>query len=398
MQAAAPINVAPMPQAGPVETSTRPAVSDRSKTRFMEYLQRSFEQPTKDAGPARGVNQTDIERISDEDMPDEEIVAETCGFVQFLSAQGGEPVAAAIPQSEEVAPVEGPSDFVWTVPPEVSGSDGAADVHVTMVQEKITEILEADRAYLAESDGADLIQAAADGSGTDEPVDAPTIENAHSPFGEMSVAAPQTTSETDGANTSLTGGFEQGTEETPLGDDMKNARVPAGAAAPQTAPATWSGTPIVETRIRAEAAERALMRFSQDLLQLRTGVSEIRITLEPESLGELTISVMKTDGGVSARIFSPDRDVCSAVADKLPILMQAIEKNGLTMQDLEIIHTPAGFNNQNAPQPGNSGRQGGRRGQSFRAFATLSGDDESTFWSDFHQNGRPEDATVVYRV
>jgi flagellar hook-length control protein FliK len=140
------------------------------------------------------------------------------------------------------------------------------------------------------------------------------------------------------------------------------------------------------------------MRFSQDLLELRTGVREIRITLEPESLGELTISVMKTDAGVSARIFSPDRDVCSAVADKLPVLLQSIEQNGLTMQELEIIHAPADFAG-NAAQTGQSGRQGGRRGQTFRAVASAAArDDESAFWSGFHQSGRPDDATVVYRV
>ena len=66
---------------------------------------------------------------------------------------------------------------------------------------------------------------------------------------------------------------------------------------------------------------------------------------------------MKTDAGVSARIFSPDRDVCSAVADKLPVLLQSIEQNGLTMQELEIIHAPADFAGNAAQRPV---RQAGR--------------------------------------
>lgn len=139
------------------------------------------------------------------------------------------------------------------------------------------------------------------------------------------------------------------------------------------------------------------MRFADDLREMRTGVREIRITLEPESLGELTISVRKTEDGLSARIFSPDRQVCSAVAEQLPLLQSAIEQSGLTMRELEIVYTPSGFQESQAQQ-GGSGRQGRGRPSGRRALEALAGDEKGAFWSGFYLRGLPEDATVVYRI
>jgi len=393
---AAPVIAVVAPQAA-VDTSARPAGSDGNKTQFTEFLQRSLSQaltPPLSGGETESAGRVVEEEVPREEMaedgPGEEIAAETLGAVMLsgiTQAGGLAAVEAAVPDGaaeESAAAVEGPAGDAWAPPqvPEDSAGGAAARVHVDMVREKIAGIMEADKAALDEPEAAEPSpEAAADVSGAEEAEIAPEVEIA----------------EESGERSALAESPERGPKETARADEAHRARGLAGAAAAAHAAPAARGAPRAETQIRLEAAERALMRFSQDLLELRTGVSEIRLTLEPESLGELTISVMKTEKGVSARISSPDRAVCSAVADKLPVLVQTIEQSGLTVQDLEVIHAPASFAG-NAAQPGQSGRQGSRRGAFFRIAAASPGDDESAFWSGFHQSVRADDATVVYRV
>jgi flagellar hook-length control protein FliK len=112
----------------------------------------------------------------------------------------------------------------------------------------------------------------------------------------------------------------------------------AAAAEIATAGTTAAEAAAAET---AAAVEKALNRFSEDLRSLRGGTHEIRIVLEPESLGVLTISVVKTETGVSAKIKSEDKEVVAAISNQLQKLFSTMESKGIHLDDVDVVHSQA---------------------------------------------------------
>jgi flagellar basal-body rod modification protein FlgD len=77
-----------------------------------------------------------------------------------------------------------------------------------------------------------------------------------------------------------------------------------------------AGTAEVTAAEKTTAVEKALSSFADDLRNIRGGSQEIQIVLEPESLGVLTISVIKTESGISAKIKSEDKEVAAIISSR----------------------------------------------------------------------------------
>ena len=148
---------------------------------------------------------------------------------------------------------------------------------------------------------------------------------------------------------------------------------------------------------KAAAAEKALRRFEQDLRGLQNGKHEIKIVLEPESLGVLTISVIKTESGISAKIKSEDREVVAAINDQLQKLISSMESKGIRLEDVDVAYSQAG-------QSGGFGQHDFSRGDgapgSYSAPSRQgqTGDaPEEEPWSEAF-GGQAGDSTVDYTV
>ncbi len=89
--------------------------------------------------------------------------------------------------------------------------------------------------------------------------------------------------------------------------------------------------------IKEAAVVKALNRFADDLKSVERGVTEIKIVLEPESLGTLTISVARTENGITARIKSDDKEICGIISGQLQKLVTAMENNGVRVEDVDVL-------------------------------------------------------------
>lgn len=95
-----------------------------------------------------------------------------------------------------------------------------------------------------------------------------------------------------------------------------------------------------EAAEKAAAVDKAFLRLTDDVRGLQAGRHEISIELEPESLGSLIISVVKTERGISATIRAEDKELCALMTDRLQQLISSMETKGIGVQDVEVLHTP----------------------------------------------------------
>jgi flagellar hook-length control protein FliK len=149
----------------------------------------------------------------------------------------------------------------------------------------------------------------------------------------------------------------------------------------------------------AAAAEKALNRLGEDIRALRGGAHEIRIVLEPESLGTLIISVIKTENGVSAKIRSEDKSVVAAISDQLQKLITGMENKGIQLKDVDVIYSQA---EQNRGFGQNGFAQGG--GGSHRGYAASAGQAQSSdapaedIFTGYYSEAPDGGSTVDYTV
>jgi flagellar hook-length control protein FliK len=150
---------------------------------------------------------------------------------------------------------------------------------------------------------------------------------------------------------------------------------------------------------KAAAAERALSSFAEDMRSFRGGSREIRIVLEPESLGVLTISVLKTENGISAKIKSEDKEVAAIISEQVHRLISSMESKGITVNDVDVAYSQpeqsTGFTQQGFSQA---------RDESSKGHAAPGGKnpgEEATnteIWQTLYGGEAGSDATVEYRV
>lgn len=126
------------------------------------------------------------------------------------------------------------------------------------------------------------------------------------------------------------GGQAQKKQDEQPSDDLSAARGAAllQAAAPQQA----------EQGEAALAVERAVNQFLEDFRGAQTAPREIRIVLEPESLGTLTISVTSTADGITAKIRTERKEVFEQMTGRIQSLISALESKGMTIKNVDVTY------------------------------------------------------------
>jgi hypothetical protein len=150
---------------------------------------------------------------------------------------------------------------------------------------------------------------------------------------------------------------------------------------------------------RSAAVEKALNRFAEDLRSLRGGAHELKIVLEPESLGVLTISVTKTETGISAKIKSEDKAVAAAISDHLQKLISTIESKGIRVDDVDVAYSQTDQSTGFGQRDFSRGGEESQNSRYMPSFAKNQETDASVdFWQEYAGGVRSGDTTVDYRV
>lgn len=150
---------------------------------------------------------------------------------------------------------------------------------------------------------------------------------------------------------------------------------------------------------KTAAVERALDRFTDDIRNLRSGNQEIRIVLEPESLGVLIISVMKTESGISAKIKSEDKEVAAIISEHLQKLISSMQSKGITVDDVDVVYSQTEQNTSFTQHSFSQARDESSRGYTFSGDKNHDTDTSSNdIWQNFHSGETSSDTTVDYRV
>jgi flagellar hook-length control protein FliK len=160
-----------------------------------------------------------------------------------------------------------------------------------------------------------------------------------------------------------------------------------------------------EATEKSIAVERAFTGFDIDLRSVRAESHEIRLVLEPENLGEIAITVVKKEDGISAKIRSEDREVCAAVSNHLQKLVNSIENKGITLNSVDIILGQA-EGGMTFSQGFSSSGQEQQRGNTYQQPFKIEPSESSSFFSQWQATADPgtdkaaEDAvhTREYRV
>jgi flagellar hook-length control protein FliK len=76
-------------------------------------------------------------------------------------------------------------------------------------------------------------------------------------------------------------------------------------------------------------------------LQWRDGVGDARLTLQPDYLGDVTISLRVEQGGVTAHVNAESADVRAWMSANEPSLRQGLAEHGLTLDRLIVSEEPA---------------------------------------------------------
>lgn len=150
---------------------------------------------------------------------------------------------------------------------------------------------------------------------------------------------------------------------------------------------------------KTASIERALNSFTNDLRSLRSGNQEIRIVLEPESLGVLIISVLKTDSGISAKIKSEDKEVVAIISDQLQKLVSSMQNKGIKVNDVDVVYSQTEQNTNFTQQGFSQARDESSRGYKPSADSTREAEASmNDVWQNFYSGETDSDAMVDYRV
>lgn len=154
-----------------------------------------------------------------------------------------------------------------------------------------------------------------------------------------------------------------------------------------------------ETTEISQAVEKAIHRFTDDFRGAETSGSEIKLVLEPESLGTLTIAVSQTENGVTAKIRAENKDVCAAISGELPQLIRSMEEKGITVDQVDVSFGGAeqSFSFSQNHQGGGDDRQPVYPGKAIGRVEDAAGTDPTEFWTDVSV-GDAAGGTVEYRV
>ena len=161
-----------------------------------------------------------------------------------------------------------------------------------------------------------------------------------------------------------------------------------------------TGSKTVEVNNVVQAVEKAISRFTDDLQEAKTTGSEIKIVLEPESLGTLTISVAHTGNGITAKIRTEDKAVCAMISSELSSLVRTIESKGISVDQMDVYYGNGGQSSsfaQNNSFNGQNGRSPVYMVKAAEGTAASLGTPAPDYWRNITA-GEILDGTVEYRV
>lgn len=227
--------------------------------------------------------------------------------------------------------------------------------------------------------------------------EAKTTDRADGLFRVGATASAEGTAESLAAGAVKTGDQEE-RNFTGSSDNGKNNAL--GTVGDGTNP-VFSGA-VVQDEITAEktsAVQRALNSFADDITSFSGSSKEITIILEPESLGVLTISVLKTEGGISAKIKSEDKEIAAIISGQLQKLIISMESRGLTVDNVDVAYNQmeqnTSFNQQNFSQARDNTARRDAAPSNQNTDANTSSTD---FWQSFQDGATSDDTALDYRI
>lgn len=122
---------------------------------------------------------------------------------------------------------------------------------------------------------------------------------------------------------------------------------------------------------KSSAVKKALDNFVQDFRGIETGESEIHITLEPESLGKLSIFMSQSEKGLYIEIQSDDLDICASLLDQVDSMIGSIQDHGIKIDNFDVRYMDSGTSNYSS---GGSGQQSGSYGREQPAHRSPAAD------------------------
>jgi flagellar hook-length control protein FliK len=150
---------------------------------------------------------------------------------------------------------------------------------------------------------------------------------------------------------------------------------------------------------KTSAVERALNSFTDDLRSLQSGSQEIKIVLEPESLGVLTISVINSESGISVKIKSEDKSVAAIISSHIQNLVSSMQNKGITVDDVDVAYSQTGQNTSFTQQSFTQSGSEGSKGYSSNTNIVQNSDTQNAEpFQEYYNDDQSEDSTVVYRA
>lgn len=141
----------------------------------------------------------------------------------------------------------------------------------------------------------------------------------------------------------LGGGRAEGIDGTPL----------ASASGPPP------GGPLEQAGGPPRAQQAVMQQVIDRVKELLPGPASIRMVLQPESLGQLTVRLVSHQGQVSVRVLTENADVQRMLDGNLSHLKAALADSGVKLEGVQVVHVPSqgqqqqhGEQGQRQPQPG----------------------------------------------
>lgn len=160
--------------------------------------------------------------------------------------------------------------------------------------------------------------------------DSPRVSREAAATAERAPAPGRGAAAAGGVGGESSGSAERGGEAVRgLGSMAEAARSRGGAPAGET-PGSSRG-------LRSEASEQAVKQASRGLAKLVSrGGGEMRLTLQPASLGEVRVAVRVGDGVVSARFEATGEAAREALGTRLAELRGVLESRGVAVERLHV--------------------------------------------------------------
>lgn len=179
------------------------------------------------------------------------------------------------------------------------------------------------------------------------------------------INAPQTESTTNVTQNTVTGKTadenQQSETETESAVKMptefiENAQQPVI----QTAPSFSEIKEAPEAPVYTQVSERVLEALST-MTQQDDGTTTFRMTLNPESLGQIEVKVATSDGKVTVEITTQSKQTQSILAERLDGLQTALKQNGVELEKYQVVYAPEQTQNDDRSYDGSSKNPYSRR-------------------------------------